>query len=201
MSGPNVLAVEIHQQAQTSSDISFDLQLSARGWTRRYVDAGATWKYRDAGLDPGAGWRSRAYDDSAWPSGPAQLGYGDGDEVTLLGYGPDPNNRPITTWFRKSFSVSTAPDPSGLILRVLRDDAAAVYLNGVEVLRENLTMGGLTANSPAGFAISGVGESTFLETHVDPRLLVIGTNVIAVEIHQSGPTSPDASFDLELLGN
>ena len=32
-------------------------------------------------------------------------------------------------------------------------------------------------------------------------MLVEGTNVIAVEIHQSGGTSSDISFNMDLIGN
>ena len=38
---------------------------------------------------PGATWHTPAFDDASWPEGPAQLGYGDGDEATVVGYGPD----------------------------------------------------------------------------------------------------------------
>jgi hypothetical protein len=49
-------------------------------------------------------------------------------------------------------------------------------------------------------AFSGSDESRFREFIVDARLLRTGTNVMAVEVHQSGPTSSDLSFNLELLG-
>lgn len=38
------------------------------------VPAGSTWKYLDNGTDEGTAWRQSAFDDSAWASGPAQLG-------------------------------------------------------------------------------------------------------------------------------
>ena len=46
------------------------------------VPMGAVWKYLDTGVDQGTAWIAPAFNDSAWPSGPAQLGYGDGDEAT-----------------------------------------------------------------------------------------------------------------------
>ena len=42
--------------------------------------AGSTWKYLDNGSNQGTAWQAIGFNDSAWPSGPAQLGYGDGDE-------------------------------------------------------------------------------------------------------------------------
>ena len=44
----------------------------------------------------------------------------------------------------------------------------------------------------------GADETTFFTTNVNPALLVQGTNLIAVEVHQQSPTSSDVSFDLRL---
>jgi len=118
----------------------------------------------------------------------------------VLSYGNDPNQKPITTWFRKTFTVATAPNFNALLLRCLRDDGIAVYLNGEEVFRQNLPYGPLDPSMTSEYAVAGAEEAAFVETHVDPRLLVVGTNVIAVEIHQESATTPDASFDLELIG-
>src|SRR5262249_33094290 len=64
------------------------------------VSQGAAWRYLDDGTDQGTAWREVSFDDSAWASGPAQLGYGDGDEATVVSFGPDANNKYITTYFR-----------------------------------------------------------------------------------------------------
>src|SRR5439155_26286496 len=68
-----------------------------------YIPTGATWKYLDNGSNQGAAWKATSFNDSTWKSGPAQLGYGDGDEATVVAFGPDPNNKYITTYFRRSF--------------------------------------------------------------------------------------------------
>jgi hypothetical protein len=47
--------------------------------------------------------------------------------------------------------------------------------------------------------LSGSDETTFVESLIDPRLLVDGQNWIAVELHQFNGQSADLSFDLELL--
>ena len=41
-------------------------------------------------------------------TGTAELGYGDGDEYTVVSFGPDPNNKYITTYFRHAFNVVDA---------------------------------------------------------------------------------------------
>jgi hypothetical protein len=165
------------------------------------VPTGATWKYLANGSDQGAAWRAAGFNDSSWASGPAQLGYGDGDEATLLGYGPDPNNKYVTTYFRYAFNVPNAALFTGLTLRLMRDDGAVVYINGVEVWRTNMPTGNIGYLTPASIAVGGVDESQFVETTISPAQLVNGTNVIAVELHQSGGTSSDISFDFQLIGS
>ena len=165
------------------------------------VPTGAVWKYLDNGSDQGTAWRASGFNDSTWPSGAAQLGYGDGDEVTTVGFGPDANNKFITTYFRRAFSVTNAAAFNALTLRIMRDDGAVVYLNGVEVWRTNMPTGTIGSSTPASVAIAGADESAFVQMTLSPSLLVTGTNVLAVELHQSGGTSTDISFDLQLIGS
>lgn len=174
---------------------------AARAADTILVPTGATWKYLDNGSDQGTAWRAASFNDSTWSSGPAQLGYGDGDEATTVGFGPDANNKFITTYFRRSFNVTNAALFNGLTLRVLRDDGAVVYLNGVEVWRTNMPTGSVGFLTPASVAIGGADESTFVQTTISPSLLLTGTNVFAIELHQSGGTSTDISFDLQLIGS
>jgi hypothetical protein len=165
------------------------------------VEQGAAWKYLDQGSNQGTAWRSPGFNDTTWASGPAQLGYGDGDEATLVGYGPNSAAKYVTTYFRRAFTVA---DPSlfqGLTLRVLRDDGAVVYLNGTEIFRSNMPSGTIAYTTLAPVAASGAEESTFHTTFVSPALLTAGSNVLAVEIHQSAVTSSDVSFDAELVGS
>jgi hypothetical protein len=60
-----------------------------------------------SGKFAGAGWNLLMFDDRAWSSGPAQLGYGDGDESTVLSFGPDVNNKFVTSYFRQMFLVTS----------------------------------------------------------------------------------------------
>src|SRR5688572_4909802 len=162
------------------------------------VPRGSVWKYLDNGSDQGTTWRAPAFDDSAWASGLAQLGFGDGDEVTVISGGPDPTQKNVTTYFRRSFDAP-ATNVLSLILRVLRDDGAVVYINGLEVFRSNMPDGPITYNTLASLAVGGPEESTqFVTANISPAVLVPGANTIAVEIHQNSPLSSDLSFDLEL---
>ncbi len=162
------------------------------------VAAGADWKYLDNGSDQSAAWRQAGFNDSGWTTGTAQLGYGDGHEQTVVSYGPDANNKYVTTYFRKTFQVDPSLAFDTLTLKLLYDDGAAVYLNGTEIARQNLSSG-------AGFTTLATGtqqalENTWLVLTVNPSLLVSGTNTLAVEVHQVSRTDSDVSFDVQLSG-
>ena len=161
------------------------------------VSFGAAWRYMDQGIDLGTAWREIAFDDSAWASGPAQLGYGDGDEATVVSFGSDPNNKFITTYFRRSFQIPNGVSISALRGRLLQDDGGAVYLNGVEVFRSNLPFGPLPFNT---LAIVASPDNQIVEFTAPASLLREGLNALAVEMHQNSPVSSDLSFDLELIG-
>jgi tartrate-resistant acid phosphatase type 5 len=155
------------------------------------VPRGAAWKYWDRGAPP-TGWRNTSFAATGWSDGLAELGFGDGGEATLL-----PAGR-ITYYFRYTFSVARAYRL--LTLELLRDDGAIVYLNGTEVFRSNMPNGTVTDATLASSAIAPADESTFQVKSVSPSLLVTGSNVVAVEIHQASATSSDVSFDLQLTG-
>ena len=158
------------------------------------VPTGASWLYLDDGSDQGTAWRAPDFPDGGWgPPGNAQLGYGDADESTLVNGGPA-GSRYATTYFRTHFTVVDPNAIEGLDLGVLRDDGAIVYLNGTEVYRANMPGGTVSYDTFASSTVGGTEEDTFYYTPVVPSLLVPGDNVLAVEIHQTSPTSSDISF-------
>jgi calcineurin-like phosphoesterase family protein len=165
------------------------------------IAPGAVWRYLDNGSNQGSAWRAPGYNDSGWAYGPAELGYGDGDEATVVSYGPSASNKYLTTYFRHTFSVVNAASYSSLILRLVRDDGAAAYLNGVELLRSNLPSGAIAFDTLAVAAVVGSDESLWRTFYLPSAQLVDGANVLAVEIHQSSPSSSDISLNLELVAN
>ena len=170
--------------------------------TTTLLPAGSLWRYLDTGTNLGTAWKETGFNDSAWRSGRAQLGYGDGDETTVIGYGPDANNKYITTYFRCGFNVTNAAGFTNLFARMICDDGAVTYLNGIEVSRYNLPAGQITNLTPAITAIGGTDETNFFwSRRINPLLVREGTNILAVEVHQSSGSSTDLSFDLVLQGN
>ena len=174
-------------------------QASAESIGDFLVPTGASWKYLDDGSSPASAWRTSGFDDAAWAQGPAQLGYGDGDEATLIHCGPSAptctSGNFITSYFRKTFTVNNPASIPQLQLALLRDDGAVVYLNGVEVARSNMPAGAIGSATPASTAVGGAGETSFFGFALPADVLVAGANLLAVEVHQSGPTSSDVSFD------
>jgi hypothetical protein len=201
VTGNNLLAVEIHQRGAGSSDLSFNLELSTRNPVPGeiiLVPRGAQWRFLDDGTNQNTAWKESGFDDSAWEEGDAELGYGDGDESSLLGYGSDGNNKYITSYFRHEFVVNDPDTTPYLLLKLLRDDGAVVYLNGTEVQRSNMPSGSIDYLTLAASSVSGTSEDTFFEYLISSDQLLEDTNVIAVEIHQRSASSSDISFNLEL---
>lgn len=162
------------------------------------LDAGSTWRWLDTGIDPDPAWTALGFDDGAWLEGPAPIGYGDTYQVSIASYGADPNNKYVTTWFRRTLALTDVASLVSLNLSLQRDDGAVVYLNGVEVGRSNMPEGDVTSATLA--TASTDAETTWFAFAVDPTLLVEGDNQLAVEVHQASVSSSDLGFDLLLTG-
>lgn len=161
------------------------------------ISKGSDWKYFDQGADKISGnWRIKDFDDASWTEAPAELGYGDGDEATTIGYGGNANNKAITTAFRKTLAISDVQNVYKLTGRILYDDGAVVYLNGTEVFRINMPDGIITASTLA--TVFHDDDDLFQSFDIPVHLLQEGENIIAVEIHQCDAYSSDISFDFDL---
>ena len=155
---------------------------------------GCDWKYYDLGMAPpnqsGVTWKQAAYNDVSWTSGPAELGYGDGDEATVI------SSATLTAYYRYAFNVDDPADFSNLMLQLTYDDGAVVYLNGVEIWRVNMPNGNITYNTFASTNSSDNAQASLTITNT----LVSGSNLLAVEIHQRSASSTDLSFNFTMSG-
>ena len=179
--------------------LALGLLLPARA-AETLIAANAAWRYLDTGTNLGTAWRAADFDDSLWNSGPAQLGFGDGDESTVINGGPS-NARHRTIYFRSRFVIAEVGALTNFAARLLRDDGAVVYVNGVEAFRQNMPAGPITANNLALTATDAPEESAFYLQALPPVFFQTGTNLVAVEVHQATVGSSDLSFALELLAN
>lgn len=162
------------------------------------IAANGVWSYNDSGLNLGTNWRTASYVDTTWPFYVGKFGYGDGNEKTPIQYGSDPSNKYITTYFRKKFNVVDSSAIDSLLFKILVDDGAVVYLNGVEVFRRNMPTGTIGYKSTAITSIYGSDENAYFEHRVG-AVLRNGINILAVEVHQSDPESIDMGFDLQMF--
>lgn len=169
-----------------------------------YISPGSTWYYSDAGADqdaanpawrgpPSAGFNPASGAHAGWATvpGAAPLGFGNGNEATML------SADPIAYYFFSNFNVP-GPIPSMLRLGVLADDCAVVYINGVEVSRSPSLAYGHGFTSPCLEETDGLAEQTFREVAIPTAGLNLQatSNTIAVEVHDAD--GADAAFDLWL---
>ncbi len=112
--------------------------------------------------------------------------------------GPDSNNKYPAYYFRRAFTVSDPGAITEFAVDLVRDDGAIVYLNGKELFRDNMPPGLVQHTDYASVAVGGAEESQVYTFVVPPTSLLAGTNVLAVEVHQSGANSTDVSFNLAL---
>jgi hypothetical protein len=189
---------------QSSNTFSFFLVLIAAGlpaFAADLIPLGAPWKYilgtQEASV-PATAWRQPAFNDGAWLSGTAPLGYDTGGTpgtapiATVL---PDPRTAGNPVWnsayFRKAFTITDPARVTSLILTLQVDDGAVAWLNGVEIGRINVPDGELPYNGAASVA----AETRILDTTNIAGLLVAGNNVVAVHTFNGAAASTDFIFE------
>jgi len=161
---------------------------------------GFPWRYDDRGGDWGTMWREPGFNDieNTFRDGSALFGF-----TTNAAVYPAPIQTPLdnpgrtTYYFRAYFEWTN--DPAGVVLVASNylSDGAAFYLNGTEMKRLRLPPGPVLFNTPAtgGPAVKGQAELAGFAAGA----LVIGTNVLAVETHQTAGDTNDMVFGLSLL--
>lgn len=185
----------------TSLAVAMALGAQAQQVTETVVfPRGSEWKYLDNGSDQGTAWYATNFNDSTWASGLAELGYGDNDEATVLSWIPYNGGKNPCTYFRTNFNLTALPTAAQKVgLKIKRDDGVVIYINGQEVLRDNMPSGPITHLTYATGIVDGSNESTFFYYQIPDSFLTLGNNVIAARVHQDRPTSSDISFDFEIV--
>jgi len=167
----------------------------------------SSWKYKDDGSDQGTVWSQSAFDDSSWSSGAGQLGYGKSGMATILNacgvpvQNPPCMNKYIGYYFRKTVNIADVNIYKSFKFEMYRDDGVVIYVNGVEVFRDNMPDGTINYNTPANTFAPDNGLSIISVTiPLAASQLQSGNNTIAVEVHQSDPGSTDLTWDMKLTG-
>ncbi len=176
---------------------------------RQVIARGADWRHFDLGTEPApAGqleWRDLDFPDTDWAQGPAILGVPGSSPANPVATRTrryvDGVSAPqvTTTYFRHTFILDSTNDAPNLLIDILRDDGAIVYLNGVEILREVMPPGPVTYATYSSAVVGAPDQNTYFSRSVDfAHLLRPGANVLAAEVHQCNATSSDLYFDFAL---
>lgn len=161
--------------------------------TTTVINIGDNWKYQKGYTDPPSEWNTVSFDDSAWFEGPTGIGYGDGDDATVLS---DMQYNYITVYARKTFNITNSSLVSEVILNIDFDDGFVAYLNGQEVARKSMPAG--TPNHATLSTGSEAGTPVAFDLTSYKDYLVAGTNVLAIEVHNMNIDSSDLSLIPEL---
>lgn len=147
---------------------------------------GDSWHYIVPEEQPDISWKSASFDATNWSIGNSGIGYGDGDDATIIA-------TTLSVYMRLEFNVSTLNEIEGLLLDMDFDDGFVAYLNGTEIARMHVS-GDVPAFDEPATALhearlyKGVDPDRYT---VDPNVLIAGTNVLAVEVHNESLTSSD----------
>jgi calcineurin-like phosphoesterase family protein len=155
-----------------------------------FFSAGSAWRYWDGSVDPGALWTTDGYDDSNWLVGAGHIGFGDGDELTLL----TPGNARYC--FRKSVIIDNIDELEDVYFHLTHDDGAVIFINGQEVFRtELMPLTNITHSTTARQRINNDIENSFFTYKISSSSFVQGENQIAISVHNVSTSDADLSFD------
>jgi len=169
---------------------------------KKIIKTGDEWEFYDEAISPGKNWNKSLGPAENWKIGPSPLGYGNNSIATNISFGDDPNNKHITKYFKKTFRIEDPYDHLVYKLEILRDDGIVLYLNGHEILRNNMPSGEITNDTKANsLVLSKRMENILFTKLLFPDDFNPGINTFSVSVHQGRVTSSDCLFDLELVGD
>ncbi len=156
------------------------------------IRRGETWSYIIPTSEPPAAWRETGFDDAAWLTGPSGIGYGDGDDATII-------YPTVSFYMRKTFEISDTSGIMSALLQIDFDDAFVAWLNGTEIARANI---GIPGTPPPYYSASSALREATMYSGGQPEaypvsnfreLLRQGENVLAIQVHNQSASSSDIS--------
>lgn len=158
------------------------------------VYANNPWKYFIGTTDPPSNWRTIGFNDASWATGMGGIGYGDGDDSTVI---PPVNS----VFMRKNFWVAdTSIIPTAALL-IDYDDGFVAYLNDVEIARANIGVQGdhpsystsaYDEHEATMYQTGNISGAYFVAPEVIDAALKPGNNVFSIQTHNyAAATAPD----------
>lgn len=174
-----------------------DVTVKAPPTETRVIERGSSWRWYYQPDAPPTDWRESTFDDSAWPTGAAILGWGSSDVATDIDTYPTTADRPRVAYYRSTFDVSDPSRVRHLLIDAIGDDGFIVYVNGEEVGRQNMADREDTHTTMAPTARrTSVALANPLTVEVPASLLQAGANTISASVHVNYRGTPDLGFDL-----
>jgi len=184
------------------------------------VDLDTDWRVLDTGDDMGVSsivighpdynsghWKHPDFDDSAWTTHKMPIGFGGVSGMTFssdsnaAGTGNLEDNNQMTSYFRAEFTHNPSDIFVDLEYSLQLDDACIVYLNGQEILRVDLPANvEITADTRSSNNRTGSEESEVATGNFDASLLLAGTNVVTIELHNITTGNSDLGLDFQMFG-
>ncbi len=160
----------------------------------------ALWHYKKGTEPPSSpltAWRELTFDDSGWLVGQTGIGYGDGDDHTVLG---DMQNSYLSVFARTIFTVDDPDAMDELFLKMDFDDGFVAYLNGVEVARVCCgTSGQDFPHDQVATCLHEAGGAEYFPIGNPGGILRTGDNILACQIQNYSLGSSDLSFIPSLI--
>ncbi|SHM29578.1 alkaline phosphatase PhoX [Chryseobacterium polytrichastri] len=154
-------------------------------------DKNSPWSYQDNNQAQPNQWKDKTYDITSWAVGNGPLGYGDPVTTTI-------NSGLISAYFAKDIDVDLSELTDTLELGVMRDDGIVVYVNGQEILRDNMPSGQIAFNTRASRSIEGAAENIYNVFLIPKSKFINGKNRIAIRLHNRSVSSSDLRIDAYL---
>ena len=192
------LFAPITLEAKAPAGYSFTGWRIASGSTIQILKTNDTWKFYDKGALSNNNWRNSNFNDASWSSGQAPLGYKMSGVKTTVSYGSDSQRKNPTTYFRKTITLNGEPTTNDLFeLNYQVDDGFIIWVNGQDAGRVNMTSGEVNFNTFSSTYAEDLPKTGTI--YLSPKLFKKGSNVIAVEVHNTSYTSSDLFWACELF--
>lgn len=160
------------------------------------------WKFYYGLPSPPPNWRDASFSANGWNTGPASIGFGDGDDATNI-------STTSAVFMRYNFTWADTSNIALGLLMIDYDDGFVAYLNGIEVARSNV---GITGDFPDATVLAYDEHEAKVYQGGQPEYFLIdkaklsaamrpGNNIFAIQTHNVNATNDDlTSLPYLILG-
>ncbi|HEX7861571.1 MAG TPA: metallophosphoesterase family protein [Verrucomicrobiae bacterium] len=156
------------------------------------IPKNAEWQFMAGEHPRGRDWTLPEFNVSAWKTGVATFGFGDGTVRTEIAA---PRGRHASVYMRRQFTIDQADKVTELGLVIDYKDAFIAYINGREAARVNV---GRSAGRNAQ-KIKAREENGYSYVGLSVANLRDGVNTLAIEAHTATESPLDFRIDASLL--